>query len=162
METIHVVIQAKDTPVSRDLEKRIQEAIEGFARQGAEVRLSRVLGFERESRGIAVRVGRRVRILDPSAILHAQSEDDHCVVSTSEGELVVRTSLANLEAILDPGRWIRVHRRHLVRVDQVEGWRVLEGGGLVIRLRSPSRDVPVSRSRRCAVRHLWGGTLAAG
>lgn len=162
METIRIVIQAEPSPLVEDLEKRIRCAIEGLGDPGARVRLSRMAESVRSTRGIPVRIGRRVRILDPGEILHAASVDDHCLVTTRESEYLVRASLSRLESMLDPSRWIRVHRRHLVRVDQVEGWRVLERGALVIRLREPAAEVPVSRSRRVAVRALWCGAKDFG
>ena len=162
VETIQVVIQAEDSPLSRELEHRIQKAIAGFSGPKASVRLTRVTAPSPVAKGIAVRIGRRVRMLDPREILHARSQDDHCVVATDEGSFVVRCSLSRLESFLEPGRWARVHRGHLVRVDRIDGWRILSGGAMVIRMRPPGGEVPVSRSRRSRVRALLGKPKLAG
>jgi len=160
VETIRVVIQAEDSPLGRDLEHRIRQAVMGICAQ-AVVRVSRSAG-PGPAKGIAVRVGRRVRILDPCEIVRVQSEDDHCLVFTSDAHHLVRASLTRLEALLDPGCWIRIHRRHLVRVDRLEGWRVLAGGAMVVRLLGQDGEIPVSRSRRGALRALLGRIPVAG
>jgi two-component system LytT family response regulator len=162
VETIQIVIQAEDSPLSQELEHRIRNAIVGFAGPNASVRLTRVAVPSPVAKGIAVRIGRRVRILDPREILHARSQDDHCVVATDEGSFVVRCSLSRLESFLEPGRWARVHRGHLVRVDRIDGWRILSGGAMVIRMRPQGDEVPVSRSRRSRVRALLGKPKLAG
>lgn len=161
MEAIRIVIEAEQSPLTDDLEKRIRYAIDGFGRA-----VTVVLTGAREgvpsARQIPVRVGRRIRMLDPTEIVYARSEDDHCLVVTEAGEYVVRSSLSRLESMLPESRWLRVHRRHLVRIDRIEGWHVDSGGSMVLRLRAPWGDIPVSRSRKAGVRSAMGAIGRTG
>ena len=47
-------------------------------------------------------------------IVWAGAEGDFVKVHTTSGAHLVRQSLASLEAVLDPRRFLRIHRSHLV------------------------------------------------
>jgi DNA-binding LytR/AlgR family response regulator len=61
-------------------------------------------------------------------------------------------TLGALEARLDPDRFVRVHRRHLVNLDFVRAFLPRPGGLLDVFVAS-GQVVPGSRSRSRALRH---------
>ena len=58
-----------------------------------------------------------------------------------------------LEARLDPTRFVRIHRTHLVNLDHVVAFRRADGGRVVAELDDGSR-LPVSRERAKELRVL--------
>ena len=66
---------------------------------------------------------------------------------------MLNLSLSRLEARLDPQRFVRVHRAHLVNLDHVRAFRRDSSGNLEAELVSGAR-VPVSRARAQELRSL--------
>lgn len=60
-------------------------------------------------------------------------------------EYVLRTSLKDLEAQLDPKRFWRIHRNAIIRVAAIEKAQ-RDGFGLAVRLRGHAKSLPVSRA----------------
>ncbi|MEL6714617.1 MAG: LytTR family DNA-binding domain-containing protein, partial [Planctomycetota bacterium] len=71
------------------------------------------------------------------------------------GTIQVRRPLAEIEALLDPAQFLRVHRCNVVRVDRVHALRRTDGGATYLELASGARVV-VSRSRLRDVRAALG------
>ncbi len=64
---------------------------------------------------IVVRDGARVHIIPADKLVGARAQDDYVELS-SEGKTYLKSqTLASLASALDPGRFVRVHRSHLVR-----------------------------------------------
>ena len=90
------------------------------------------------------------------------SDIDYILASGPYAELVVagrkhlvRESMQSLEERLDPGRFLRVHRSAIVRLDRVEGLRRGAGGDGELLLKGGGR-LRVSRSRREALERWLG------
>jgi two-component system LytT family response regulator len=71
------------------------------------------------------------------------SERDYLRIRAADGDHLIRQSMRALEAALEPGRFLRVHRSILVNPRRVLRVERLEGGRLELRLVS-GRAVPVS------------------
>jgi two-component system LytT family response regulator len=65
----------------------------------------------------------------------------------------VQVAIADMERMLDPGRFVRVHRSHIVNLDYVVAFTTDPKGSLEVELRSGTR-LSVSRSRAQALRNL--------
>ena len=66
---------------------------------------------------------------------------------------MLNLSLSRLEERLDPKRFVRVHRAHLVNLDYVRTFKRDASGNLEAELVSGQR-VPVSRARAQEIRSL--------
>lgn len=92
-----------------------------------------------------------VEVVDLSDVLLLSSEAHRAVAYTRSGEHVLDASLAALEAQLDPRRFVRCHRAHLVQVGFVTGVEqdevVLAGG----------RRAPLSRRCRAGLMEALRG-----
>ncbi len=75
-----------------------------------------------------------------------QSSEKYTLVLSGEREWVIRTTLQELEAQLDPGRFWRVHRNAIVRVGAVARVSRSPSGQLLVHFRKSDRTVPVSRA----------------
>ena len=82
-----------------------------------------------------------------------EAEGDYVVAHTARTRHVLNISLTRLEARLDPVRFVRVHRAHLVNMDFVRAFKRDAGGNLEAEL-VDGRRVPVSRARAQELRSL--------
>ncbi len=105
----------------------------------------------RATRLVAVPTAKGERLLEAGEIDWIEAQDDHAVIHAGSARYRVRGTLTALESRLDE-RFARVHRRALVRLDQV---RDLEAGdrrsGSAVVLKDGTR-LPVSRRRLAQVR----------
>lgn len=72
------------------------------------------------------------------------SEDDYIAVHTSGGSHLLRGSIRQFEKRVEPGQFVRVHRRCLVRKSIIEELRTPRVGGAEVVLRTGMR-LPVGR-----------------
>ncbi|WP_087737532.1 LytR/AlgR family response regulator transcription factor [Paraburkholderia piptadeniae] len=89
--------------------------------------------------------GSDIRIVPVEEVLYFEAADKYVVVTTRTGELLIRTSLKELCAQLDPARFWQVHRSTVVNVDQVESATVGTLGKMSLKLRGYARAVAVSK-----------------
>ncbi len=104
-------------------------------------------------RRLFVRSGASVIPLAVESLTHLSAWGDYVNAHTTSSRYVLHVALHRLEERLDPTRWVRVHRAHLVNLDHVVAFRPQSGGQLVAEMSSGER-VPVSRTHARAVRGL--------
>jgi NO-binding membrane sensor protein with MHYT domain len=85
-----------------------------------------------------------VAVADIVAI-HANAHYSYIFDGTAK--LFCPLAIGDVESRLDPGRFIRVHRSHIVNLDQVAGLKRAGDNGVVELAGSDRYTVPVSRSR---------------
>jgi two-component system LytT family response regulator len=82
---------------------------------------------------IVVRKGERLFFVAARDILHLSAEGNYVRVHTADGAHLIRGTLADLEARLDPNRFARIHRSGLVNIDAIQEVRThLHGDYLVV------------------------------
>lgn len=79
-----------------------------------------------------------------------QSDGNYVDLHTASGTHTIREPLASVEARLDPARFIRIHRRVIVAIDQIKEMQPWFAGDQVLILRDGSK-LRVSRTRREAL-----------
>jgi len=84
------------------------------------------------------------------------ADGKHVRVFASDGEHVIRDSLAELEARLDPARFVRVHRGELVNLQAVVRFDSLFHGDALVEL-DDGTSVVVSRTHRDTFFARWRG-----
>jgi two-component system, LytTR family, response regulator len=104
---------------------------------------------------VVVRDGSRVHFIPVDKLLTVRAQDDYVEIS-SEGRTFLKSqTLANLAAGLDPRRFVRVHRSHLLRVDAIARLEAYARGSYVAILTDGSR-VPVSREGHARLKEALG------
>jgi len=104
---------------------------------------------------IVVRDGARIHIIPAEKLVGARAQDDYVELS-SEGKTYLKAqTLASLAAALDPARFVRVHRSHLVRLDAIARLETFARGSYVAVLSDGAR-VPVSREGHARLKRLLG------
>lgn len=92
--------------------------------------------------------GRLVPI-DAGEIVRLEADDDYVRVFTNERSYLVSLTLNDFERRLDAGRFLRVHRTHLVNLDFVSQLVPLDGGRMQGELATGPKSRPAVRDRAC-------------
>jgi two-component system LytT family response regulator len=82
-----------------------------------------------------------------------EAQGDYVVAHAGPARHVLHLSLHRLEARLDPARFLRIHRAHIVNLDRVKAFRRHGKGRLVAEL-ADGTELPVGRSRTSGLRGL--------
>jgi two-component system LytT family response regulator len=115
--------------------------------------------FERLSGALAggpisrlfVRVGGMLVPLAVGRVSWLEADGDYVIAHAGGVGHVLHLSLSRLESRLDPRRFTRVHRAHIVNLDHVRAFKRDASGNLEAELLDGAR-VPVSRSRAQEIR----------
>ena len=94
---------------------------------------------------VAVREGSQVSIIPVSKLDYAEAQDDYVALVSAGKKHLKQQTIANLEASLDPTRFLRVHRSYIVnleRVSKVEPY----GKDTHVAILSTGVQIPVSRA----------------
>jgi len=94
---------------------------------------------------VAVREGSQVSIIPVSKLDYAEAQDDYVALASAGKKHLKQQTISNLEASLDPTRFLRVHRSYIVnleRVSKVEPY----GKDTHVAVLSSGVQIPVSRA----------------
>ena len=105
---------------------------------------------ERPERFLVRKLGREF-LVAANDIEALQASANYVNLRVRGREYPLRSTLAALESRLDPGRFLRVHRSHMVNLDHVASIEPLDTGDARIHLRDGS-TLPCSRRYRAALR----------
>jgi two-component system LytT family response regulator len=102
---------------------------------------------------VVLKTGTGLRFESPADLEYLQADRNH-VIFHIRGEAVrVRAKLSDLEAALDPNRFLRISRSNIVNLAHVREAVALENGHFIFELRNGVR-LPTNRSRARAIRSL--------
>jgi len=87
-------------------------------------------------------------------VFYFQSEDKYTVVHTAAGEHLIRTTLSELAAALDPDRFWQVHRSTIVNMRFVRSSRRDGEGRMTLTLAGVDRPIAVSRAYQGLFRQM--------
>lgn len=103
-----------------------------------------------------VRLGASLVPVSVERISHLEADGDYVIVHVDGARHVLHIALSAIEARLDAKRFMRVHRAHVVNLDQVKSFKRDPRGNLEAVLVDGTR-VPVSRARAQQLRALVQG-----
>jgi len=90
--------------------------------------------------------GELTRQIAVDDVLFFQADDKYTVVRTASGEHLIRTTITELAAQLDPDQFWQVHRATLINLAWLEGTRRDEASRLFLRIKGHATELPVSRA----------------
>jgi two-component system LytT family response regulator len=97
---------------------------------------------------IASRLGERLWFIDLDRVTHFHAEDKLTFAVEGGKPYCVDHTIVELEALLDPRRFIRIHRGTIVNASWIKEVATLPGGSLNLRLKDATgTDLTVSRDR---------------
>jgi two-component system LytT family response regulator len=132
--------------------QRVQSAFGEPAPVDAVERLSGALGGGPINR-LFVRIGGTLVPLPVERVSRFEADGDYVVAHADSARHLLHLSLSRLEERLDATRFVRVHRAHLVNLEQVKAFKPDVRGNLEAVMQDGAR-VPVSRSRAKDIRSL--------
>ena len=97
---------------------------------------------------LSSRVGDKVEVIELSRVTHLYAEDKLTFAATPGKNYILDLTIAELEAKLDPRRFVRIHRATLVNVAFVQELYTYFGGKMLMRLKDDKKtELAVSRER---------------
>ena len=144
-------------PVGRELLHRAIRKLERRTLEGdAQPPLAELVRQVKAAMGAGVtyperlssRVGDKVEFVDLSRVTHLYAEDKLTFAATAGKNYIVDLSIAELDAKLDPRRFVRIHRSTLVNVAFVQELYTYFGGKMLLRLKDEGKtELTVARER---------------
>ena len=104
---------------------------------------------------LAVRRGSRVDFVAIDDIDWIEAANQYVRIHAGEQVYTMRRSLGQLEEVLDPERFVRIHRSSLVAVDRIRSMETLGDWSARVLL-GPDRWLPVGRSHLARLREMLG------
>ena len=105
-------------------------------------------------RWINAAVGANVRVIDVDDVLFFRADSNYTLVATATSEILIRKSLQELRAELDPACWWTIHRSTIVNVRAINEVRRTENSKVVVSLKRRAEVLPVSESRANQFRQM--------
>lgn len=130
--------------------ERVRSAIGEPVSPSAFDRLRETLGTGPMSR-LFVRSGNNVIPVPVNGISWFEADGDYVVAHTDTARHMLHLSLNRLETRLDPKKFVRIHRAHIVNMDRVVAFRRQDRARLVAEMSDGTR-LAVSRERAKEIR----------
>jgi two-component system LytT family response regulator len=105
-----------------------------------------------------VRLGGKVTLVRADDVDWIQAEDYYARLHVGGRSYLVRETMQQLEAGLDPTQFVRVHRSAIVRIDRLRTLESYIKGSHVLTLHDGTR-LTLSRARRAAFEAAIGGRI---
>jgi len=155
-------------PIQRErLERtlaRLERLLGDPAREDVRALLERLAGYYLPARPagfadrLAVDMGQqRRRVIEVARVTHFLAQDKGTLAVTATGRHLVERTLGELERLLDPRQFLRIHRATLVNLAWVAEVYADTGGRLLIRLKdAEGTTLEVARDRIRTVKERMG------
>ena len=138
---------------------RFGQAIEKFLQQySTEEPVSKLadLGTLTEKRDrLVVRVKNEIKIIPTHEVMYFEAEDDYIAIHTPSGKYLKKMTMKFLDDVLDPTKFVRVHRSFLLNLDQITKIEPYERESYLVKLRNGGQ-VPVSKTGYARLRQVLG------
>jgi two-component system LytT family response regulator len=102
---------------------------------------------------LAVEAGDKIVLLRTEDIEWLQASGNYIRIHLGEMVYLLRQSLKNLQALLDPSRFLRVHRNVIVNLDHVEEFYLPAQGNMFVRLKN-GLCLPLRKANRALLRKI--------
>jgi len=94
---------------------------------------------------ILIRDGANVHVLPADAIDYVEAQDDYVAFKSAGKQYLKDQTLAAVEALLDPARFVRIHRSFILNIDRIAKVELYAKDSRMATLRDGTR-LPVSRA----------------
>lgn len=132
---------------------RVRKSLHGDPEFPAAERARAALASREPFTRIFIRDRGRIIPIAVDAIDRLEAEDDYVGVHTGGKRYLVYLRMSEFEARLDPQRFVRIHRSHIVNLDKVAAFLPEDGGRLLIEMKDGTK-LTASRTRARELRHL--------
>jgi len=94
---------------------------------------------------LIIRDGSRVEIVPTDKVEYIEAQDDYVMVMSAGKKLLKKTTMNTIETILDPRRFVRIHRSYLLNIEQLVKLELYAKDSRVAILKNGTR-LAISRS----------------
>jgi len=102
---------------------------------------------------LAVESNEKIVLLRVDDVRWMQSSGNHIRLHVGKTSHLIRQSMKNLHALLDPNRFLRVHRNAIVNLDHVEEFHLPPNGNMFVKL-NDGLCLPLRKANRALLRKL--------
>ena len=102
---------------------------------------------------LAVEAGEKIMLVRVEDIQWMQASGNYIRIHVGNTSHQLRQSLKNLQAMLDPNRFLRVHRNAIVNLDHVEEFDLPPSGNMFVKLNS-GVCLPLRKGNRAMLRQI--------
>lgn len=107
---------------------------------------------------LVVKAGGRVFFLETKEIDWIEAEGNYVNIHTPKKSFLLRETISNLEAQLDPKQFVRIHRSSIVRIDRIQELQTWSHGEYHVILHGGT-ELTLSRNYRDNLQSLLGNNL---
>ena len=104
---------------------------------------------------LVVRVKNEIKIIPTHEVSFFEAEDDYIAIHTAMGKYLKKMTMKSLEEALDPAKFVRVHRSHLINLNEITKIEPYERDNYLVLLRGGAK-VPVSKAGYSRLRLVLG------
>jgi two-component system, LytTR family, response regulator len=102
---------------------------------------------------LAVEENEKIVLVKVEDIRWMQSSGNHVRLHMGNTSHLIRQSMKNIQALLDPNRFLRVHRNAIVNLDHVEEFHLPPNGNMFVKL-NDGLCLPLRKANRALLRKL--------
>jgi len=102
-----------------------------------------------------VKTGNHIDVIPVEEIMHLEAQDDYVEFHTTKGRFLKKETMTRLELQLPPDKFLRVHRSHIIRLDQMEKLEKYGKESYMVILKDGTK-VQVSKSRIKSLKEQLG------
>ena len=102
---------------------------------------------------MAVETGEKIMLLKVGDIRWMQSSGNQVRLHLAKTSYLIRQSMSHLQVLLDPVRFLRIHRNAIVNLDHVEEFHLPSNGNMFVKL-NDGLCLPLRKSSRALLRKL--------
>ena len=104
---------------------------------------------------IVVKDGPAVHVIPVDRLDYVEAQDDYVALKSDKKSYLKQQTISSLETMLDPARFIRIHRSHIVNLDRVAKIEAYTKDSKIAVLRDGTQ-LPVSRAGYARLKALLG------
>lgn len=102
-----------------------------------------------------VKTGNHIDVIPVSEVIRVEAQDDYVEFHTTKGRFLKKETMTQLEQQLPADRFLRIHRSHIIRLDQMEKLEKYGKESYLVILKNGDK-VQVSKSRIKNLKELLG------
>jgi len=102
---------------------------------------------------MAVEANEKIMLVKVDDIRWMQSSGNQIRLHVAKTSYLIRQSMTNLQVLLDPSRFLRIHRNAIVNLDHVEEFHLPPNGNMFVKL-NDGLCLPLRKSSRALLRKL--------
>lgn len=116
------------------------DRIKAFSEPEEKEHLDKIIKYERGLEKLLVKGKESMSFVDISDIILVQRENSSTVIYTKQDSFTTSASLADIEAKLDPGQFMRSHKSYLINISQIKKIEPYGRWTYIVTFKDISRD----------------------